>query len=46
MVFSFLWEGSRGGHVVGRFIIKRHQVTSCRSAKLKQIFGNTRQTHD
>ena len=39
-------RGSRGAHVFRQIIFKRHLVTSCRSAKLKQIFSDARHTTD
>ena len=54
MLFKGFLEGFGGEGVVGRMaamfseesFFKRHHVTLCRSAKLKQMFGNTRQSHD
>ena len=46
----FFWGGGGWGQVVAMFLdgsfFKTHLVTLCISAKLKQIFGYTTQTHD
>ena len=53
LLLYFFWGeggGQGGGRVDAMFLdgsfFKRHLVTSSRSAKLKQIFGVTRQTRD